>query len=365
MSATSEIQIRSSLKSYPVLIGEDLARDQIAKGAGLLLCDEVLPPLFPFLQAIQSISLAATENVKTLESVARVIEAMRSAGATRSSHLYAVGGGIIQDVGTFAASCYMRGIRWSYFPTTLLGMVDSCIGGKSSINVGPFKNIAGNFYPPDRVCIDTTFCASLPPAQVIEGLCEAVKICFASTDDTFERYLEVADPRPASADAATLKRIIAITLAAKKRFIEEDEFDTGIRLLLNFGHTFGHALEGASHYRISHGVAVGLGMLTSAAFSRASGLLPAEQSRVARLLHYTRGLLRAVPGLDSACRDIVLEDCLRRFSSDKKHTADRYYIIAIDGDGQLIRHGIAKSRVADQQICAVFAEILGEFREAQ
>lgn len=365
MSATFEINIRSSQKSYPVLIGEGLAQERVAKAAGLVLCDEALPPLFPFLQAATPISLAATENRKTLETVAEVIEAMRSAGATRGSHLYALGGGIIQDVATFAASCYMRGIAWSYFPTTLLGMVDSCIGGKSSINVGPYKNIAGNFYPPDLVCIDTTFCASLPPVQVLEGLCEAVKICFASTDDAFERYLAVADPRPSSADAATLKQIIAITLGAKKRFIEEDEFDTGIRLLLNFGHTFGHALEGASHYRISHGIAVGLGMLASASFSLASGALSPEQPRAHRLLQYTRALLRAVPGLGAACREIDLEDCLRRFASDKKHLADRYQIIAIDGEGRLTRQGVARTASGEAQIRAAFASILGGFREVQ
>jgi 3-dehydroquinate synthase len=365
MSATFEIEIHSSTKSYPVLIGEDVARERLLAEGGLVLCDEALLHLFPFLTSARPISLAAAENRKTLETVADVIEALRDARATRGSHLRVVGGGIIQDIGTFSASCYMRGIAWSYFPTTLLGMVDSCIGGKSSINVGPYKNIAGNFYPPDSVCIDTTFCASLPRVQLIEGLCEAVKICFASFDDSFERYLALTDPLPSSGDSAALTRIIAVTLAAKKRFIEEDEFDTGIRLLLNFGHTFGHALEGASHYRISHGIAVGLGMLTSAAFSESIGVLPVGQSRTRELLQHTRRLLREVPGLGGACDEIDLDDCLHRFASDKKHSAERFQIIAIDAEGRLVRHGINKNADGESRIRSAFASILGEFREVQ
>ena len=244
-------------------------------------------------------------------------------------------------------------------------MVDSCVGGKSSINVGPYKNIAGNFYPPDLVCIDTVFCSSLPRLQVLEGLCEAVKICFASTDDSLERYLSLANPLPKNTDSKALKDVIALTLSAKKRFIEKDEFDEGVRLLLNFGHTFGHALEGASHYRISHGIAVGLGMLAAAFLSVSIGLMPADQPRTLKLLRYTRKVLNEVPYLSEVCRQINLNECLHRFSSDKKHQPDKYQVIAIDSNGQLIRHEIVRTMSVDVQVRAAFEAILGEISEIQ
>ena len=261
---------------------------------------------------------------------------------------------------------------------------DPLAGGPEGLealrSAGPFAavcwaqgaNISDQVRNPDRVrhmaiCeADVLFIVlSLPRAQLIEGLCEAVKICFASQDDSFERYLSEADQLPSSGDPAALARIIAITLAAKRRFVEEDEFDTGIRLLLNFGHTFGHALEGASRYRISHGVAVGLGMLASAAFSEAKGLLPRGQTRARELLEHVRRLLREIPGLDGVCGVVDVDDCLRRFASDKKHGPTRFQSIAIGADGRPVRHGIARDADGEACIRAAFEPVLGEFSEVQ
>ena len=354
MSALFELDIHSSLKSYPVAIGPGIARAQLQHADQVLVVDEALPALFPWLDQPDSIRIAAREDGKNLQTVAAVIERMRDLGANRHSRLLAVGGGIVQDVATFAASSYMRGIEWTYCPSTLLGMVDSCIGGKSSLNVGPYKNIAGNFYPPGRVLIDTDFCASLPAVQKIEGLCEAVKICYASQDHAFESYLAQAATADLLAHTASLDNVIVLSLQTKKFFIETDEFDNGVRLLLNFGHTFGHAIEGASDFRISHGVAVGLGMLCAARFSNISGFADAHQPRMLSLVEYVRGILGPVPQLQQALQDISPQEALSCFRSDKKHRKGEFALIVFDRNGFLQRRFLAASPENQNSIAAVF-----------
>ena len=180
---------------------------------------------------------------------------MREAGARRSTHLVAIGGGIVQDLATFAAQMFMRGIDWTYVPTTLLGMADSCIGGKSSLNVGRFKNLAGSYFPPRKVVVDPRFIATLPDEDVAGGLAEAAKITFCRGPREFATHRALYDQFP-----HTARELLHHTLAAKQWFIEVDEFDRAQRRQLNFGHTFGHALEAGTAFAISHGTAVALGV---------------------------------------------------------------------------------------------------------
>ena len=137
----------------------------------------------------------------------------------------------------------MRGIAWSYMPTTVLAMVDSCVGGKSSINVGPYKNLVGTFHPPKQIDIDPLLATTLASEQIAAGLIEAAKICFCRGPASFAEYLG-QEPGVGMGTQA-LEHVILTSLLAKKHFIEIDEFDKKERLLLNFGHTFGHAIEGA------------------------------------------------------------------------------------------------------------------------
>ena len=168
-------KVDSSSGAYQILIGSGLQRI-VAKENCFLIVDELLSGLWTNLISKNAFFVQAIEKNKTLETSAQIIEVMRSQGVQRSSHLEAFGGGIIQDLATITASLYMRGINWTYHPTTLVGMVDSCIGGKSSINVGRYKNIAGNFYPPKKIIIDVEFCKTLAIPEQVAGLCEAIKI---------------------------------------------------------------------------------------------------------------------------------------------------------------------------------------------
>lgn len=350
----SEIfSIHSSIKSYQVELAKGGASEVLQTYPELVVVDEKVKTLWSTLPFTNPIEVEAIEDNKTMNKSAEIIESLRLQGATRKDTLLAIGGGIIQDVSTLSASLYMRGINWVYMPTTLLGMVDSCIGGKSSINVGQYKNIAGNFYPPSRIVVDTDFCRTLEEQQLVEGLCEAVKICYAHSEEKLDQYLELIDAK-LSMQHLPFEKIVKLSLLTKKEFIEEDEFDEGIRLLLNFGHTFGHALEGASQFAIRHGVAVGLGMICAYNFSVANGTLSSDNTRANKLIFHTKSLLNKVPNLKDTLQQVDMKKSFDRFKSDKKHTKDSYVMILFAADGELCRMPVAKSSMSEALILKTF-----------
>lgn len=326
--------IHSSSGDYRVVVGSGLLAGIIGSHAdAIIMVDERLAHLLPD-SATKVIRVTATEENKSLEQSTPVITQLRELGANRRTHLLAIGGGIIQDIATFCASIYMRGIKWTYLPTTLLGMVDSCIGGKSSINVGGYKNLVGNFYPPSEIVIDLDFLNTLNADAMVGGLCEAAKICYARSNDEFLAYLADSPSLTMTADQA--ERIVTRSLRAKQWFIEIDEFDQKERLLLNFGHTFGHALEAGSDFRISHGVAVGVGMIIAEEYARLQGLL--SSSGTANCSHLTShivSLLAQVPNLKNELAELDLKLIAEKFDNDKKHHADQYRVVVPQKNGEL------------------------------
>lgn len=259
----SRITIDSSLGSYSIqlLEGDLLASEEYAA----LIIDENVP-VPNELVGLPTLRLKANEGAKTLSTVEDICSFLLDAGCTRQGRILAVGGGFIQDVVTLSAAIFMRGIKWDFAPTTLIGMADSCIGGKSSINIASGKNAIGNFYPPSGIFISTSFLKSLPRDTVLAGIFESVKIIFAKNPNDFGSVL--AEPAlSGDASPAQWLSLIEKTLQAKKWFVEIDEFDRNERQMLNFGHTFGHALEASTRYRVQHGIAVGFGMLAALEFS--------------------------------------------------------------------------------------------------
>lgn len=279
---------------------------------------------------------------------------------TRNTKLIAIGGGIVQDVATFCASVFMRGLSWSYFPTTLLGMVDSCIGGKSSINVGEYKNLAGTFHPPTAVHIDPVFTRTLLTNQMVEGLCEAVKICFCRGPAAFDDYLR-ADPSPDMPEVA-IEKVIRISLASKRWFIEIDEFDRAERQLLNFGHTFGHALEGATHFGVSHGAAVGFGILCALTFGESIGRNYLGLARVEALKSHVEKLLFAVPELPKQLQGVTAEQCFERFLADKKHARDHFALIVVDDQGGVEKIAMLKTEATQALVVSTFDRTIKAFQ---
>jgi 3-dehydroquinate synthase len=289
----------------------------------------------------QTIFIEASETGKSLDRIPALVEQLRAGGTGRQTKLLALGGGIIQDISAFVASVYMRGLRWDYMPTTVLAMVDSCIGGKSSINVGPYKNLVGTFHPPERVLIDPALASTLPADQKASGLIEAAKICFCRSEESFARHVSYGPSVNMSVDA--LEQVIVNSLLAKKWFIEIDEFDKKERLLLNFGHTFGHAIEGATHFAVSHGIAVGLGILCAIEFERQRGVSYKGVARVGLLEEHLHAMISEVPNLIEPMAAMNIDEVIERFGSDKKHGAGHFTLILIADNGDVVLRKIDKT----------------------
>ena len=197
------------------------------------------------------------EGSKSFESYMRLLDEMLAAGFTRHDCVAAVGGGVCGDLAGFAAATYMRGIDFYNIPTTVLSQVDSSIGGKTAVDFHGYKNIVGAFWQPKRVLADPEVLGTLPPRQIANGLAEAVKMA-ATSDAQLFRLFEEEDPR------ANLPEIIRRSLLIKKAVVEADEHEGGLRRILNFGHTLGHAIEAAKSPALLHGECVALGMLPMA-----------------------------------------------------------------------------------------------------
>ncbi len=198
------------------------------------------------------------ENEKSYSSIGETIDWLIRGGYRRSGRIVAIGGGIIQDISAFAASILYRGVDWMFVPTNLLSQCDSCIGSKTSVNFGAFKNQLGGFHPPRKVLIDGCFLKSLGETEIRSGLGEMMHYFLIDGRESFERLSSSFDK--ALSDAVELQMLIGHSLAIKKRMIEIDEFDEGPRNIFNYGHSFGHALESYSGYSIPHGIAISYGM---------------------------------------------------------------------------------------------------------
>lgn len=338
-------EVRSSTGVHPVRLAEGRLRDVVAGCEGnLVIADAVFRDELG--GGAEVLFVEAVEESKDLARMPALIEACRRAGLTRDGGLVALGGGVVQDIACFIASVYMRGVRWTYVPTTLLAMVDSCIGGKSSINVGEYKNLVGTFYPPAAVVIAPAAVETLPEEHVAGGRCEAAKICFARGDDAFERYLAL--------DAGTLRdepgALIAHSLEAKKWFVEIDEFDHAERLLLNFGHSFGHALESCTTYAVPHGVAVGIGCLAAVEMSCARDPALRALPRTRALSAQLSSILAPIAGLGATLATIERAQFFRFWDSDKKHSVASYRPILLDGAAHLYRETLPRDAASADAI---------------
>lgn len=272
------MKIISHSKDYYVEFKEVFSAEEITpSGNYLVVIDRVVHGLkkdgiFNKLNENNVLLFDAVERNKTIESALVICKKMADLGIRRSDTIVSIGGGIVQDVTGFAANIYNRGIKWIYVPTTLLAQCDSCIGGKTSLNYLAYKNILGSFYAPDTIYIHLYFVKTLSEDDYLSGLGEVAKFNIMSAKDGIE-LLEKNVGRLLQRDILTLDFFVRRSLAFKKVFIEEDEYDYGKRNLLNFAHTFGHAFETVSDYAISHGQAVTLGLLVANNISHARNIL--------------------------------------------------------------------------------------------
>lgn len=309
MALVCEVQL--GRRSYPVWIGEDavsLLATFLQGHRGGVVTDENVERAQGHRMSEWMDSnwrkwvLPAGEATKTPRQVAELLEKMAAAGLGRDSWLVAFGGGVVGDVTGFAAAVYMRGIRFVQVPTTLLAMVDSSVGGKTGVNLRTGKNLMGAFWQPSAVAADPRMLATLPEREYRSGLAEVVKMALG-LDAGFFTWLEGHAAEVAGRDVAAVEHVVAECVRLKASVVAADERETtGRRALLNLGHTFGHALEVASGYQLTHGEAVARGLLPMLSLSmEQTGFLDVESQRVRKVLDALHLLDTPIPSeLDGA-----------------------------------------------------------------
>lgn len=341
---TDSITVRVELgqRSYPIHIGHGLldhAEPWQALGTGktLIVSNEVVAPLYLNRLAATlgdreyaTHIIADGEPNKTIATWSGIIDKLIGMQARRDCNLIALGGGVVGDISGFAAAAYMRGVRFFQVPTTLLAQVDSSVGGKTGVNHRKGKNLLGAFHQPGMVLIDTQTLDTLPIREFRAGMAEVVKYG-AIMDNEFLDWLENSVTAINSRDAAALAFLIQRSVQSKAGIVAADETEAGIRAILNFGHSFGHALEAITAYtEFLHGEAIAIGMVIAATLSEQRGLCPTgTAARLGRLLH-ALGLPTELPGTVS---NAAMLDALEL---DKKAVAGGLRLILLQQAGNAV-----------------------------
>jgi 3-dehydroquinate synthase len=238
------------------------------------------------------------EENKTLKSAGRLYDELNEAHAERITPVVALGGGVTGDLAGFVAATYMRGVPYIQVPTSLLAMVDSSIGGKTAVDHGRLKNIIGAFYQPRLVVADIDTLKTLPAVELSNGMGEVIKHA-AISDKEFFTYLETNMGKALALDAEVLEYLVNRNVRIKAAVVEQDEKETGLRQVLNCGHTIGHAVEVVSNFKLKHGQAVAVGMVAEAKISQRMGVLDSAAVERLKKLIQKAGLPATIPGLDA------------------------------------------------------------------
>lgn len=272
--------------------------------------------------------MVATEEEKTIAGVERALLAMQSAGCDRTTTVVGVGGGIVQDVSTLAAHLWYRGVAFAYVPTTLLSMADSCIGAKSAVNLGNFKNQIGTFQSPKRVLLCERFAETLTDDDIRSGYGEIVKLAIIGSREAYTSIRR--DVEQEGFRGPILPTHIRTSLEIKRHVIEIDEYERDERKTLNYGHTFGHALESVTENRVPHGLAVAWGVDVANYIASRRGLL--DEREYVDIHDFLRGHFAFAPNCDYDAASLI--NAMRR---DKKAAAGRVTLIlpAAVGDVRL------------------------------
>lgn len=337
------VRVELEAHAYPVYLGRRLLEDSslwrphLGSGKLLAISNDVVAPLyFEKLKSalagreLQLHAIPDGEQYKSAETWYGIIDALVGMQARRDATVIALGGGVVGDIAGFAAACYMRGVRFLQAPTTLLAQVDASVGGKTAINHPRGKNLIGAFHQPAAVFVDTTTLDTLAEREFCAGLAEVVKYG-AIRDAALFDWLEQAADDVLARDPAALEYLIYRSVTNKAEIVAEDEREAGSRALLNFGHSFGHALESETAYqRYLHGEAVATGMVVAARLSEDRGLCAAGTAdRIAGLLTRFGLPVRIPPDLSAGRLGGAME-------LDKKALASGLRLVLLQGIGQAI-----------------------------
>ena len=347
LAKSNSLTIKSVPQEYKVYmqdVSPSSLLDSMYKDGDVLLIDRKLIDLHNIqVDKYKSFLLVADEKNKTIETCLKLVSYLKENGLNKANTLHVVGGGIIQDIGSFVSAIYKRGINWILYPSTLLSMCDSCIGGKNGINFNGMKNQLALFSSPSEVHVCIDFIDTLKSREISSGLGEVLKLYALGGNNMLDQYEElVSEGIPKNKEA--YKSLILDSLSVKKSVIEYDEFELNIRRSLNYGHTLGHAIESLSNYKIPHGQAVVLGMLlVNKIFNK----------------NFTQ--------LDKLCSELISFEDMRNISlegikslllNDKKTIGDEAVFVVLDelGETNFYRKKIDDSLVAkiEQETDAIF-----------
>ena len=267
------------------------------------------------------------EEQKSLETAGRLYHELTNCYAERTTPILALGGGVIGDLAGFVAATYLRGVPLVQIPTTLLAQVDSSVGGKVAVDHGHLKNMIGTFYQPGLIIADINTLKTLPAEELANGLAEVIKSA-AIRSEKFFTFLEQNLDKIKSLDEGALEEIVFQSVKIKAEVVEKDEMDLGLRNILNYGHTIGHALEAASDFSIGHGSAVAIGMLAAARISHMMGIL--DRNEVVRLKKVIEqaGLPTEMPNLEST-------EIIKAMKHDKKIRRDKVRFVLLKSIGNV------------------------------
>ena len=310
---------------YPVIVGRGLDLGEILgnslePGLCAIFTDSTLGPLYAASvrdtlerggwRVAGILEVPSGEASKSLEAYTDAVRRLARLGLTRDGTLFALGGGVVGDLGGFVAGTYMRGVNLVMLPTSLLAMVDSAVGGKVGVDLPEGKNLVGAFVRPRLVVADLQWLGTLPAREISNGLAETIKMGLLSGGDYFDDLDRIEAAR--AGDLHAMQTLVLHSVRFKARVVAEDELEGGLRAILNYGHTIGHALEAAAGYNLPHGTAVAAGMLAAARLSHEK--FGTDLTGVHEDLIATAGLPLRVP-------DVGVEGALLAMGRDKKRTS--------------------------------------------
>ena len=336
------VDVRLGERSYAIQVGSGLyaatpSYARLPRGSsavivsndtvGALYAQPLASALLPFCPKVEIVLVRDGEEFKTWQTLQEIFDGLVDARADRGSIIFALGGGVVGDLAGFAAASYMRGIGYVQVPTTLLAQVDSSVGGKTGINHPSGKNLIGAFHQPLAVVADVDTLATLPNRELVAGLAEVIKYG-AIADDAFLAWIEAKLPQLLGGDKSALVHAVTTSCRIKAAVVAADEREAGPRAVLNFGHTFAHAIEtGTGHGTWLHGEAVGCGMAMAADLSVRLGLIDRRHAeRIAAVV--------AAAGLPLRAPDLGVARWLELMRMDKKAAAGALRFVVLEAPGR-------------------------------
>jgi 3-dehydroquinate synthase len=346
MTSMKKVRVGLKSNSYDIRIGSGLL-PQVGRwlgemgfsGKAVVITDTLARELYAGALAgglaeagfgVDVLEVPVGEEQKSLETAGRLYQRLTGAYAERMTPVLALGGGVVGDLAGFVAATYMRGVPLVQVPTTLLAQVDSSIGGKTAVDYDQLKNMIGVFYQPRLVVADIDTLKTLPETEMANGMAEAIKMSAIMSPGLLE-YIDRNIEKARALETAVLEEIVSRSARLKAEVVVVDERESGLRAILNYGHTVGHAIEAVSGFRLSHGQAVAIGMVAEAEISHRMGML--DKGSVTRL----KGVIRRA-GLPVDMPAMDIREVMTAMRHDKKVASDtsRFVLLKSIGDARII-----------------------------